>query len=192
MRQALVPLTWSPKSCEQGRDNIQTGSKVSLCVSGLHDPCLKFIIHFKLKFRSFQISKFPSLNSFLSLAPIFFFHKSLFWSIFLVNCRCKNYGKRLLKWQHKWRTLCWRKFRGIDTLARGSGNATVTSGFPLLRPVALASSADNILLDLHDSSDHTQPGAHNSERVTFMRSCDGVFTDRFVFKTVLARILIIF
>ena len=38
-----------------------------------------------------------------------------------------------------------------------------TSEFPLLRPVALASSADNILLDLHNylsnSSDHTQPGA---------------------------------
>ena len=48
-----------------------------------------------------------------------------------------------------------------------------TSGFPLLRPVALASSADNILLDVHNylsilldlhnylsnSSDHTQPGA---------------------------------
>ena len=84
-----------------------------------------------------------------------------------------------------------------------------TSGFPLLRPVALASSADNILLDLHNylsilldlhnylsnSSDHTQPGAqenHDSERATFMRSCHGVFTNRFVFKTVLARILIIF
>ena len=67
-----------------------------------------------------------------------------------------------------------------------------TSGFPLLRPVALASSADNILLDLHNylsnSSDHTQPGAHDSERATFMSSCQGVF----VFKTVLARILIIF
>ena len=38
-----------------------------------------------------------------------------------------------------------------------------TSEFPLLRPVALASSADNILLDVHNylsnSSDHTQPGA---------------------------------
>ena len=84
MRQALVPLTRAPKSCEEGRNNIQTGSKVSLCVSGLCDPCLKFIIHFKLKFRSFQNSKFPSLNSFLPLAPIFFFHKSLFLSIFFL------------------------------------------------------------------------------------------------------------
>ena len=63
----------SPKSWEEGRNNIQTGLKVSLCVSGLCDPCLKFIIHFKLKFRSFQNSKFPSLNSFLPLAPISFF-----------------------------------------------------------------------------------------------------------------------
>jgi len=66
------PSDESPKSCEQDRNNIQTGSKVSLCDSGLYDPCLKFIIHFKLKFRSFQISKFPSLNSFLPLAPHFF------------------------------------------------------------------------------------------------------------------------
>ena len=64
----------SPKSCEEGRNNIDSnGSKVSLCVRGLCDPCLKFIIHFKLKFRSFQNSKFPSLNSFLPLAPISFF-----------------------------------------------------------------------------------------------------------------------
>ena len=36
------------------------------------------------------------------------------------------------------------------------------------------------------------PGAHNPERATSMRSCPGVFTDQFIFKTVLARILIIF
>ena len=36
------------------------------------------------------------------------------------------------------------------------------------------------------------PGAHNPERATSMRSCHGVFTDQFTFRTVLARILNIF
>ena len=194
MRQALVPLTRAPNPVRKEETTlIQTGSKVSLCVRGLCDPCLKFLIHFKLKFRSCQNSKFPSLNSFLPLAPIFFY-KTLFWSIFSVNCRCKNYGKRLLKWQHKWRALCWRKFRGLDTLARRSGN---TSGFPLLRPVALASSADNILLDLHNylsilldlhnylsnSSDHTQPGTlepmTRSEQPLWARVTAFLFSKRF-------------
>ena len=31
-----------------------------------------------------------------------------------------------------------------------------------------------------------QPGAHNPERATSMRSCHGVFTDQFLFGTVLA------
>ena len=31
-----------------------------------------------------------------------------------------------------------------------------------------------------------QPGAHNPERATSMRSCQGVFTDQFIFSTVLA------
>ena len=35
-------------------------------------------------------------------------------------------------------------------------------------------------------------GAHNPERATSMRSCHGVFTDQFIFRTVLARILNIF
>ena len=74
VRQALVPLTRAPNPVRKEETTlIQTGSKVSLCVRGLCDPCLIFIIHFKLKFRSFQNSKFPSLNSFLPLAPIFFF-----------------------------------------------------------------------------------------------------------------------
>ena len=33
---------------------------------------------------------------------------------------------------------------------------------------------------------------HNPERATSMRSCHGVFTDQFIFRTVLARILNIF
>ena len=74
VRQALVPLTRAPNPVRKEETTlIQTGSKVSLCVRGLCDPCVKFLIHFKLKFRSFQNSKFPSLNSFLPLAPIFFF-----------------------------------------------------------------------------------------------------------------------
>ena len=36
------------------------------------------------------------------------------------------------------------------------------------------------------------PGAHNPERATSMRSCRGVFTDQFIFRTVLAQILNIF
>ena len=35
-------------------------------------------------------------------------------------------------------------------------------------------------------------GAHNLERATSMRSCHGVFTDPFIFRTVLMRILNIF
>ena len=35
-------------------------------------------------------------------------------------------------------------------------------------------------------------GAHNLERATSMRMRDGVLTDQFIFRTVLARILIIF
>ena len=35
-------------------------------------------------------------------------------------------------------------------------------------------------------------GAHDPERATSMRSCRGVFTDQFIFRTVLARILNIF
>ena len=35
-------------------------------------------------------------------------------------------------------------------------------------------------------------GAHNPERATSMRSCHGVFTDQFIFRTVLARVLNIF
>ena len=35
-------------------------------------------------------------------------------------------------------------------------------------------------------------GAHNPERPTSMRSCHGDFTDQFIFRTILARILNIF
>ena len=35
-------------------------------------------------------------------------------------------------------------------------------------------------------------GAHNLERATTIYSCRGVFTDQFIFRTVLARILNIF
>ena len=48
----------SPKSCEEGRNNIETGSKVSLCVSGLCDPYLKFIIHFISIISKLKISLF--------------------------------------------------------------------------------------------------------------------------------------
>ena len=37
-----------------------------------------------------------------------------------------------------------------------------------------------------------EPGAHKPERASFMHSCHGVFTDQFIFSTVLARILNIF
>ena len=37
-----------------------------------------------------------------------------------------------------------------------------------------------------------QSGAHNLERATSKRSCHGVFTDQFIFRTVLARVLNIF
>ena len=37
-----------------------------------------------------------------------------------------------------------------------------------------------------------RPGAHNLQRVTSMRSCYCVFTDQFIFRTILARILNIF
>ena len=37
-----------------------------------------------------------------------------------------------------------------------------------------------------------EPGAHKPERASFMHSCHGVFTDQFIFRTVLARILNIF
>ena len=33
-------------------------------------------------------------------------------------------------------------------------------------------------------------GAHNPERETSMRPCHGIFTDQFIFRPVLARILI--
>ena len=39
---------------------------------------------------------------------------------------------------------------------------------------------------------HRSPGAHNQDRATSMRSCNGVFTDQFIFRTFLARILNIF
>ena len=35
-------------------------------------------------------------------------------------------------------------------------------------------------------------GVHNTERATSIRSCPGVFKDKFIFRTVLARILNIF
>ena len=49
-----------------------------------------------------------------------------------------------------------------------------------------------LILQIILNQEPRSPGAHDSERATFMRSCHGVFTDWFVFKTVLARILIIF
>ena len=39
---------------------------------------------------------------------------------------------------------------------------------------------------------HRSPGAHNPDCATSMRSCHGVFTDQFTFRTVMARILNIF
>ena len=39
---------------------------------------------------------------------------------------------------------------------------------------------------------HRSPGAHNPDCATSMRSCHGVFTDQFTFRTFLARILNIF
>ena len=36
------------------------------------------------------------------------------------------------------------------------------------------------------------PGAYKHERATSMRSCRGVFTEQFIFRTVLAQILNIF
>ena len=36
-------------------------------------------------------------------------------------------------------------------------------------------------------ADVRSPGAHNPQRATSMRSCHGIFTDQFIFRTVLAR-----
>ena len=40
----------------------------------------------------------------------------------------------------------------------------------------------------HFIQQHIVPGAHNPERATSMRSCHGVFTDQFSFRTVLERV----
>ena len=174
VRQALVPLTRAPNPVRKEETTlIQTGSKVSLCVRGLCDPCVKFLIHFKLKFRSFQNSKFPSLNSFLPLAPIFFFFIRLCsdqFSLLIVDAKimANGYSSDNTSDEH-----CAGGSSGGLIRLQGDQVIHPTSGFPLLRPVALASSADNILLDVHNylsilldlhnylsnSSDHTQPGA---------------------------------
>ena len=132
----------------------------------------KILIHFKLKFRSFQNSKFPSLNSFLPLSPIFFFIRlcSDQFSLLIVDAKimANGYSSDNTSDEH-----CAGGSSGGLIRLQGDQVIHPTSGFPLLRLVALASSADNILLDVHNylsillelhnylsnSSDHTQPGA---------------------------------
>ena len=60
-----------------------------------------------------------------------------------------------------------------------------------LFPLTLVGGAFGTAITLKSYKNHstcTETGAHNLERATSMYSCHGVFTDKFIFRKVLARI----